>query len=68
MNEVYSGAQERLVIPGDRIKNSGGLTAGSGILKTNEGLVATQLGRVMENNGVIFCKHLIQHISLDQGI
>ena len=54
MNEVYSGAQERLVIPGDRIKNSGGLTAGSGILKTNEGLVATQLGRVMENNGVIY--------------
>ena len=54
MNEVYSGAQERLVIPGDRIKNSGGLTAGSGILKTNEGFVATQLGRVMENNGVIY--------------
>ena len=54
MNEVYSGAQERLVIPGDRIENSGGLAAGSGILKTNDGLVATQLGHVMENNGVIY--------------
>ncbi|MBJ99972.1 MAG: hypothetical protein CMB48_03180 [Euryarchaeota archaeon] len=54
MNEVYSGAQERLVIPGDRIENKGGLSAGSGIIKLNGGFVATQLGHLLENNGVIY--------------
>ena len=54
MNEVYSGAQKRLVIPGDKIKNESGHSAGSGIVKINNDLVATQVGHVNQHNGTIY--------------
>ncbi|CAI8231577.1 MAG: Uncharacterised protein [Methanobacteriota archaeon] len=54
MNEVYSGAQERLVIPGDTIGESGDFTAGSGVIKVENKLIATQLGHVKENNGTVY--------------
>ena len=37
MNEEYSGAPERLVIPGDTIESSGEITAGSGTIKIENG-------------------------------
>ena len=51
MNEVYSGAQERLVIPGDTIGESSDFTAGSGVINIKNKLIATQLGHVKEHNG-----------------
>lgn len=54
MNEVYSGAPARLVIPGDTIEVSGEFTTGSGIIKLNNKLIATQLGHIKENNGTIY--------------
>ena len=54
MNEVHSGAQEHLVIPGDKIKNGSELTAGSGIIRIKNEFVATQLGHVKEHNGTIY--------------
>ncbi len=54
MNEVYSGAQERLVIPGDTIGESRDFTAGSGVINIKNKLIATQLGHVKENNGTIY--------------
>tara|TARA_B100001115_G_scaffold183449_1_gene182350 strand:- start:3974 stop:4657 length:684 start_codon:yes stop_codon:yes gene_type:complete len=54
MNEVYFGARERLVIPGDKIENEKGHSAGSGIVKIERDLVATQVGQLMENNGTIY--------------
>jgi len=54
MNEVYSGAPERLVIPGDTIEEGSDFTAGSGVIKIENKLIATQLGHVKENNGTVY--------------
>ena len=54
MNEVYSGAPERLVIPGDTIEISGEITAGSGTIKVENKLIATQLGYVKKNNSTCY--------------
>ena len=54
MNEEYSGAPERLVIPGDTIESSGEIIAGSGTIKIENKLIATQLGHVKINNGTYY--------------
>jgi len=54
MNETDSGAPERLVIPGDTIEISGDFTAGSGIIKIENRLIAPQLGHVKTNNGTCY--------------
>ena len=58
MNEVYSGAQKRLVVPGDSIEADTGTAAGSGVIQNGADYTATTVGSVQVLNGTVFIKPL----------
>ena len=58
MNEVYSGAQKRLVVPGDSIEADAGTVAGSGVMQNGVKYTATTVGSVQIRNGTVFVKPL----------
>jgi len=53
MNSEDTGAEQRLVVPGDQIDAPPGSQPGSGVLLRGESLVATKLGRVQVNGDTI---------------
>lgn len=53
MNSEDTGAEQRLVVPGDQIDAPPGSQPGSGVLLQGDGLVATKLGRVRMNGDVV---------------
>ena len=53
MNSEDTGAEQRLVVPGDQIDAPPGSQPGSGVLSQGDGLVATKLGRVRMNGDVV---------------
>ena len=53
MNSEDSGAEQRLVVPGDQIDAPPGSQPGSGVMSQGDNFVATKLGRVKINGDVV---------------
>ncbi len=53
MSGAEVGAELRLVTPGEAIGASSGVRAGTGALVQGDGIIATRVGWVKENNGVV---------------
>lgn len=58
MNEVYSGAQKRLVVPGDTIDADAGTIAGSGVILVDAVYTSTTVGSVQVRDGTISVRPL----------